>query len=66
MEKKKINIYLKRQNDEISHEKTDLATIEENESLVAAENDTIRTNYVKEKIDNTQQSSKCITRRNFR
>ena len=51
--------------DEISYEKTCTwlwkgSFKRETESLlIAVQNNTIRTNYIKAKIDNTQQNSKC-------
>ena len=59
-EEKQLYEYFKRQTDEISHEKTSSWLRKENlkketESLqIAAQNNDIRTNYVKTKIDRTQ------------
>ena len=52
--------YFKRQT-EIALEKTCKGKIKrENDSLLmAAQNNAIRTNYIKAKIDDTQRSSKC-------
>ena len=67
-EEKQLYEYFKRQTSEISHEKTwtwlrkgNLKR--ETESLpMAAPNNAIRTNYIKAKIDKTQQDSKCRLR----
>ena len=64
-EEKQLYGYFKRQIEEVAHEKTwtwlrkgNLKR--ETESLIiAAQNNAIRTNYIKAKIDKTQQNSKC-------
>ena len=59
-EEKQVYGYFQWQTDEISHEKTWTWLQRENESfLIAAQNNAIRTNYIKAKIDNAQQISKC-------
>jgi len=64
-EEKQLHGYFKRQTQEISHQKTwtwlrkgNLKR--ETESLIiAAQDNAIRTNYIKAKIDKTQRNSKC-------
>ena len=57
--------YFKQLTDEISHEKTwtwlrkGIFEREMESLLIAAQNNAIRINYVKVKIDETQQNSKC-------
>ena len=64
-EEKQLDGYFKLQTSEISHEKTwtwlRKASIKrKNESLlIAAQNNALRTYYVKTKIDKTKQNSKC-------
>ena len=64
-EEKQLYGYFKRQTSEISHLKTwtwlrkGNLTRETKSLRTAAQNNAIRTNYVKEKIDKTQQNSKC-------
>ena len=64
-EEKQLHGYFKRQTEEISHQKTwtwlRRGSIErETESLIiAAQDNVMRTNYIKAKIDKTQQNSKC-------
>ena len=63
--KNKLYEYFKRQTGDIAHEKAWVGLGKENikrktESLIiAAQNNAIRTNYIKAKIDKTQQNSKC-------
>ena len=64
-EEKLLYGHFKRQTSKISHEKTwtwlrNRNLERETESLlIAAQNDAIRTNYVKLRIDQTQQNSRC-------
>ena len=64
-EEKQLYGHFKRQIEEVAHEKTWTwlrkgNLIRETESLInAAQNNAIRTNYIKAKIDKTQQNSKC-------
>ena len=65
MGRKQLYGHFKQQTSEISHEKTWIWPRKENfkrktESLlIAAQNNTISTSYVKAKIDTTQQQIKC-------
>ena len=65
MEEKQLHGYFNRQTQEISHQKiwTWLRKgnlKRETESLIiAAQDNAIRTNYIKAKIDRTQQNGKC-------
>ena len=65
MGKKQLNGHFKQQTSEISHEQTWTWLRKENlkketESLlIAAQNNTIRTNYVKARIEKKQQNSRC-------
>ena len=64
-DEKQLYRYFKRQTGEISHEKTRMCIQKGNfwreieTLLITAQNNAIRTNFVKLKIDNTQRNSKC-------
>ena len=65
MEENQLCGHFKRQTREISHEKTwtclrkGFLKRETESLLIAAQNNAIRTNYVKARIDKTQQNGRC-------
>ena len=65
LEEKWLYGHFKRQTSDISHEKNWVRLRKENLKreteylLIAAQNDAIRTNHIKARIDKMQQNSKC-------
>ena len=60
MEKENLYGYFKLQITDIIHEKTRTKVLLRRKALlIAAQNNAIRNTYIKNKIDNTQNNSKC-------